>query len=53
MLYTDVQYWGVLCVVQVGYGLGGGTLLVSGCFGPRCSVALTRGQQYKERVNWV
>ncbi len=23
-LFTDVQYWGVLCVVQVGYGLGGG-----------------------------
>ncbi len=21
-LFTDVQYWGVLCVVQVGYGLG-------------------------------
>ncbi len=20
--FTDVQYWGVLCVVQVGYGLG-------------------------------
>ncbi len=21
-LFTDVQYWGVLCVVQVRYGLG-------------------------------
>ncbi len=33
-LFTDVLYWGVLCVVQVGYGLGGGggTVLVSGCF---------------------
>ncbi len=28
MLYTDVQYWGVLCVVQVGYGLGGGGLFL-------------------------
>ncbi len=32
-LFTDVQYWGVLCVVQVGYGLGVKTVLVSGCFG--------------------
>ncbi len=28
-LFTDVQYWGVLCVFQVGYGLGVKTVLVS------------------------
>ncbi len=50
-LFTDVQYWGVLCVVQVGYGLGVKTVLVSGCFG--FSVAPARGQQLKERVSWV
>ncbi len=49
MLFTDVQYWGVLCVVQVGYGLGVKTVLVSGCFGAQCSVALARGQQFRER----
>ncbi len=32
-LFTDVQYWAVLCVVQVGNGLGEKTVLVSGCFG--------------------
>ncbi len=32
-VFTDVQYRGVLCVVQVGYGLGEKTVLVSGCFG--------------------
>ncbi len=26
-LFTDVHYWGELCVVQVGFGLGGGTAL--------------------------
>ncbi len=38
-LFTDVQYWGVLCDVQVGYGLGVNTVLVSGCFGAQWSVA--------------
>ncbi len=55
-LFTDVQYWAVLCVVQVGYGLGGGgvkTVLVSGCFGAQCSVAPARGQQFNERVSRV
>ncbi len=52
-LFTDVQYQGVLCVVQVGYGLGEKTILVSGCFCAQWSVAQTRGQQYKERVSWV
>ncbi len=51
--FTDVQYWGVLCVVQVGYGLGVKTVLVSGCFGAQCSVTPDRGQQFKERVSWV
>jgi len=27
-LFTDVQYWGVSCVVQVGYGLGEKKLFV-------------------------
>ncbi len=45
-LFTDVQYWGVLCVVQVGYGLGEKTVLVSGCFGAQWSVAPARGQQF-------
>ncbi len=52
-LFTDVQYWGVLCVVQVGYDLGVKTVLVSGCFGAQCSVAPVRGQQFKERVSWM
>ncbi len=37
-LFTDVQYWGVLCVVQVGYGLGEKNVLVSGSFGAQSSV---------------
>ncbi len=37
-LFTDVQYWGMLCDVQVGYDLGVKTVLVSGCFGAQCSV---------------
>ncbi len=37
----------------VGYGLGVKTVLVSGCFGAQCSVALAKGQQLKERVSWV
>ncbi len=32
-LFTDVQYCGVLCDVQVRYGLGVKTVLESGCFG--------------------
>ncbi len=32
VIYRYVQYWGVLCVVQVGYGLGQKTVPVSGCF---------------------
>ncbi len=40
-----VNYWGVLYVVQVGYGLGGNTVLVSGCFGARCSVLSSAGQR--------
>ncbi len=52
-LFTDVQYWGVLCVVQVGYGLGEKTVLVSGCFGAQWCVAPATGQQFKERVIWV
>ncbi len=52
-LFTDVQDWGVLCVIQVGYGLGVKTVLVSGCFGAPCSVVPARGQQFKERVSWV
>ncbi len=52
-LFTDVQYRGVLCVVQVGYGLGEKTVFVSGCFGAQWSVALARGQQFKKRVSWV
>ncbi len=50
---TDVQYWGGLCVVQVGYGLEVKTVLVSGCFGVQCSVAPARGQQFKESMSWV
>ncbi len=34
-------------------GGGGGTVLVSGCFGAQCSVVPARGQQFKERVGWV
>ncbi len=49
-LFTDIQYLGVLCVVRVGYGLGGKTVLLSCCFGAQCSVAPARGQQFKERV---
>ncbi len=51
-LFTDVQYWGVLCVVLVGYGLGVKTVLVFGCSGAQCSVAPARGQQFKGRVSW-
>ncbi len=42
----------MLCVVQVGYGLGVKAVLVSGCFGAQFSVVLARGQQLKERVGW-
>ncbi len=52
-LFTDVQYWGMLCDVQVGYDLGVKTVLVSACFGAQCSVEPARGQQFKERVSWV
>ncbi len=38
-LFTDVQDWGVLCVIQVGYGLGVKTVLVSG------SVLCSAGQR--------
>ncbi len=46
-VFTDVQYRGVLCVVQVGYGLGEKTVLVSGCFGAQWSVASARGNSSK------
>ncbi len=53
MSYLQMYSTGVYCVVQVGYGLGVKTVLVSGCFGAQCSVAPARGQQFKEKVSWV
>ncbi len=49
-LLSDVQYWRVLCVVHVGYGLGEKTVLVSVCFGAQWSVAPTRGQQRESEL---
>ncbi len=40
----------MLCVVQVGYGLGEETVFVSSCVCAQCSVAPARGQQFKEGV---
>ncbi len=42
-LFTDVQYWGVLCVVQVGYDLGGKNSII----------IIKKMQPFKERVSWV
>ncbi len=60
--YVQMKVWwviyrctvpGVLCVVQVDTAWGNKTVLVSGCFCAQWSVALARGQQFKERVSWM
>ncbi len=47
----NVQYWGVLCVVQVVYGLGEKLFLclVDLVLSAQCSMAPARGQPFKER----
>ncbi len=43
----------MLCIVEVEYGLREKAVFTPGCSGAQCSVALARGQQFKEKVGWV